>query len=176
MKALFDPAGFPLAFFDPALGGAIPELVVDITEAQWRELIEHAGARRWDGADVVPYAPEPEPLDLSAYARQRRWEIETGGIVVAGASIRTDEQSQAKISGAVQLLDKDPTLTEIDWEAQEGEWVTVDAAMMQAIGIAVGRHVQTCFSALRDVQAGIAGGTLTTTAQIDAAFAAATTT
>ncbi|MBX3545598.1 DUF4376 domain-containing protein [Chelatococcus sp.] len=104
-----------------------------------------------EGELVEVHTLEDIPLDelkaekLAALA-QRRWEAETGGIIVAGALIRTDATSQAKITGAVSLFQADPSLTSIDWEAQPGVFVALDAATMTAIGIAVGRHVQACFS------------------------------
>lgn len=125
-------------------------------------------------AGIEPLPP-PSVDDLLAHAAQRRWEVETGGITVAGAPIRTDEKSQNKITGAVILLDKDQALDEVDWEAQPEVWVTADRATMEAVGLAVGRHVQACFSALRQIQAAIRATppTITTLAEIDAAFAAA---
>jgi len=113
--------------------------------------------------------PEPQPIDLVAYAADKRWRVETGGITVNGAEIRTDEKSQNRVSGAALLALSDPDLTTIDWEAQPGEWVTVDAATMKVIGIAVGRHVQACFTTLRAVQNDIANGILTTVDEIEAA-------
>lgn len=88
----------------------------------------------------------PRKEAMRAALRDKRWRVETGGIVVGGASIRTDETSQAKITGAVNLFSHDETLTHIDWEAQPGIWVQLDEATMLAIGVAVGRHVQACFS------------------------------
>jgi hypothetical protein len=76
----------------------------------------------------------------------KRWSIETGGIVVDGDPIRTDEISQAKITGAAWLFDNDPDTQSIDWEGQPGVWITADAAKMKAIATATGRHVQACFS------------------------------
>ncbi len=102
----------------------------------------------WDGETFAPPTPDLEALraaKLSALA-ERRWQAETGGVMVNGAPIRTDATSQAKIAGADLLFERDPTLTEVDWEAQPGVWVTVDRPTMTAIGIAVGRHVQACFS------------------------------
>lgn len=97
------------------------------------------------------HALEDVPLEelrrekLAALAA-RRWQVETGGVMVAGALIRTDDTSQGKITGADRLFERDPELAVIDWEAQPGVWVTVDRDTMTAIGIAVGRHVQACFS------------------------------
>lgn len=82
---------------------------------------------------------------LAALA-EKRWNVENGGINIGGAPVRTDATSQSKITGAVSLFQNDPQLTSLDWEAQPGIWVTFDAETMKAIGIAVGRHVQACFS------------------------------
>lgn len=83
-----------------------------------------------------------------ALVREKRWAIETGGIEVPGAPapVRTDEVSQSKVMGALYLLDSDPTLEGVDWEAQPEAWVTVEREPMKAIGIAVGRHIQRCFT------------------------------
>ncbi|MFG1283396.1 DUF4376 domain-containing protein [Xanthobacter autotrophicus] len=122
----------------------------------------------WDETGFhSPAPPAPTSADLLAYAADKRWLVETGGIVVSGESIRTDEKSQAKITGALQLLAADQTITGIDWEAQPGVWVTLDAITMKNIGVAVGRHVQACFSTLKSVQEEITSGAITTYAEID---------
>lgn len=99
----------------------------------------------------VPIKPplEQRKIDMISSARAKRWDVETGGVAFSGATIQSDEGSQARITGAVSLLDKDPSLTSIDWEAQPGIWVSIDKPAMTAIGIAVGRHVQACFSRFR---------------------------
>lgn len=120
-------------------------------------LVPGEGARIgwvWDGETFSP--PEPEPVDLEALraqmadaVRAKRWEVETGGCTVIGIAIRTDEKSQAKIAGAVQLFDKDPELLAVEFEAQPDVWVTLDKAALETIGIAAGRHVQAAFSRAR---------------------------
>lgn len=80
---------------------------------------------------------------LAAYRYQR----ETAGITVGGAAIRTDAESQAKITGAHALVTAAPQ-TVIDWKGAAG-WVQLDAATMTAIALAVGAHVQACYSAER---------------------------
>ena len=94
---------------------------------------------------VRPMTLAEARAERKAAASAARWQAETGGVTVAGAVIRTDEGSQAKVSGAVGLFAADPALSTIDWEAQPGLWVAVDRAAMLAIGLAVGRHVQACF-------------------------------
>lgn len=127
----------------------------------------------WLYADGELFAPSPPAPPGKAvlldYAADKRWQVEKGGVDVGGAQIRTDEKSQNRISGAALLALSDADLETIDWEAQPGIWIEVSAETMKAIGIAVGRHVQACFSTLMAVQAGIEAGTITTTEQIDAA-------
>lgn len=115
-----------------------------------------------------PVAP-PNASQLKTYAADKRWRVETGGLIVSGTSVRTDEKSQSKLSGAIQLLAADTSITAVDWEAQQGVWVTIDVATLTAIGVAVGRHVQACFSTLKAIQAEIEAGTITTFAEIEAA-------
>jgi hypothetical protein len=84
--------------------------------------------------------------------RERRYSAETGGITVqGGATLITDRDSQAKITWAVALFENDQTLIDIDWEAQPGVWVSVDREAMLGIGVAVGRHVQQCYSHSRQL-------------------------
>lgn len=98
--------------------------------------------------------------------RALRWQRENAGTLVSGIPIRTDETSQGKISGAVQLFDKDPTLTAIDFEAQPGVWVSLSKAQMGAIGIAAGRHIQACFTRSKDLMAAVTAAA--NQAQLDA--------
>lgn len=122
----------------------------------------------WTGVEWVNFgAPSPT---LDAYAAQRRWEIETGGITVAGTAIRTDRESQALINGALSLAQADPGAT-IEFKRADG-WVMLKSAEMAAIALAVGRHVQAAFAAERAVSEAIASQEITTTEEVDAAFAA----
>jgi hypothetical protein len=60
--AVFDTAGFPTAFYAPEVhGDAIPAEAVEITDAQWLELVEHQGTRKWVDGAVVAYEPPPAP-------------------------------------------------------------------------------------------------------------------
>lgn len=118
-------------------------------------------------ADGVFTPPPPPAVDLVAYAAAKRYEVETGGIVINGAAIDTSRDSQSMITGAYAYSQANPGET-IQFKAMGG-WVTLDAATMAAIATAVGAHVQACFAAEAAVQAAITAGTITTTAEIDAA-------
>ncbi len=137
-------------------GGVVTQIIIAAADYIHpdHEIIPAGGAHVgwvWDGDAFAPPAPEPVDMEtlraqMSAAVRAKRWEVETGGCTVNGVPIRTDEQSQAKIDAAVALLDKDPEMVSIDFEAQPDVWVTLDRDTMTAIGIAAGRHVQASFS------------------------------
>ena len=81
--------------------------------------------------------------------------------------------SQAMIANAYQFMQVSGAAS-AQYKSGSG-WVQVSADQMKAIALAVGTHVQACFAAEQDLDAKITAGTVTTMAQIDAAFAAITT-
>lgn len=111
------------------------------------------------------------PPDLAAYAAQKRWERETGGISVAGVPVHTDDRSKVMVIGARIKAAADPSFT-TEWKVSGGTFVTLDAATLISIADAVLAHVDACFAVEAGVLAEITAGTITTTGQIDAAFAA----
>lgn len=97
-----------------------------------------------------PGTPEeiaPARAAVKAEITKRRYEIETAGIVVGGASIKTDRESQAMISGAVAYSNLAPDQI-IDWKASSG-WTQIDRTALLGIAQAVGAHVQGCFAVER---------------------------
>ena len=90
---------------------------------------------------------------ISAAITARRWEVETGGITLNGAAIATDPTSQAKLSGALQLVQSDDTRI-IDWKGVNG-WIILDAADVTAIAVSVGGHVQACFTREKEMLAAV---------------------
>lgn len=109
------------------------------------------------------------PVDLIAYAANRRWQAETGGITVGGALIDTSRESQAMITGAYSYAQVRPEKL-IKFKAASG-WVDLDAATVATIATAVGDHVQACFDAEAEAVAAITDGTVTTVEQVDTYFA-----
>lgn len=93
---------------------------------------------------------------LQSAIRAKRYVVETKGIVRNGSMIGTSEASQSKAAGAVALINEDPTVEQIDWEAQPGVWIEIEAATVKAIAVAIGRHVQACFTRCRALHAEIA--------------------
>jgi hypothetical protein len=133
-------------------------------------LVEHETASRgWTyvGGQVVAPMVEPVAIDLYAYAANKRFDVETGGITVNGVAVDTSRSSQSMIDAAYSYARKNPDKT-IKFKAVSG-WVSLDATTMIAIAQAVGDHVQACFAMEATVAGEIEAGTITTTAEIDAA-------
>lgn len=117
--------------------------------------------------------PEPEDAtaQLIAHAAARRWAREVGGIEIAGMTVHTDDRSKTLIMGARQAAEADPAFT-TKFKAAGG-FVTLDAAAITVISDAVLAHVADCFGREEAVLAAIEAGTIATTEEIDAVFAAA---
>ena len=73
-----------------------------------------------------------------------RYDAEVAGITVAGATIRTDRESQAMITGAALKAIQD-TAYICTWKGESG-WVTLTAQQILGIADAVRAHVQGCFN------------------------------
>ncbi|SPL63575.1 DUF4376 domain-containing protein [Ochrobactrum soli] len=109
-------------------------------------------------------------VDLAAYAAQKRWEKEVGGITLNGMSVATDDRSKMMISGARVAAEADPNFV-TQWKAADGTFVTIDAAAVIAISDTMLAHVSSCFAIEAQVLAGIQNETIKTVEDIDAAFA-----
>lgn len=107
---------------------------------------------------------------LLRYAANKRWEIETGGINLAGVPVATDDRSKIMIMGARVAAQANGDWTTI-WHGSDGGTYPLNAAAMIAISDAVEAHLNATFATFAQVKADIEAGEITTTAEIDAAFA-----
>lgn len=104
---------------------------------------------------------------LVEYARTKRREVEEGGTVFNGLPVATDRESQAMVTGAYLLAQRDPQRT-LQWQTEAG-FVTLDAVAVTALADAIADHVQACFDTLAALVSDIADGTVSEVAQIDSA-------
>jgi len=74
-----------------------------------------------------------------------RFSQETKGIMVAGAKILTDRESQSTINGALVSL-REGLISSVDWKAANGQFVQLTLAEITVVAQAVARHVQACFT------------------------------
>ena len=133
-----------------------------------------AGARldpAWAGGAAVLTAPAPDMPSLLAYAADRRWQIETGGIRVGDVPIATDDRAKLMIIGSRVAAAADPDWS-TEWLAEDGETYSVDAAAMILIADAVQAHVNRVFTAFAGIRTAILAGSITSTPAVDDAFAA----
>lgn len=108
---------------------------------------------------------------LKAYAASVRFNKETGGFTFGGKPIVTTRESQGQITAAYNMAVHDSTYT-ANWKAADGSFTVLDATTIIAMAVAVGNFVSSTFSTEGNVAGQIDAGTITTTAQVDAAFAA----
>lgn len=145
-----------------AMGAGVADLVAGTMTYTWAKIsaaefdaaTHHAPT--WDGtAWAAPVAKSLVLLksEKTAAITARRWEVETGGITLNGAAIATDAATQAKLSGALQLVQDDDTRI-LDWKGVNG-WISLNAAAVTAIAVAVGTHVQACFSREKALHAAV---------------------
>jgi hypothetical protein len=163
-----DPAGLAKAAGSACRSGAqdVGDLVLIDGRLHVRDVTQAALDAALAALDPAQAAKDR----LLAYAADRRWQIETGGLDIGGATIATDRDAQGMISGAYQMAMAEPEETVL-FKAASG-WIEIDAAQMIAIGLAVGRHVRACFRKEQAIGEDIAAGKITDAAGIDAAFAA----
>lgn len=102
---------------------------------------------------------------LKEQATNKREQVETGGTTVGGVSVRTDAGSQAKLTGALNFVGRNPNRT-IKWKTATGTFASLNKAAIEAISDGVGEFVAKCFDAEAAHYAAI--DVLTTPAQVAA--------
>lgn len=128
---------FPsLSVFQDAVRGSLELNEQDVWVQNWT-------VRNWT-ADECAAALASSKTKRKDEATSLRFGKETAGIVVNGASVMTDRESQALITGAKSFSDVNPAAM-IDWKTVDG-WAQIDRTMLISIALAVGAHVQQCFS------------------------------
>jgi len=110
---------------------------------------------------------------LVGYANVKQWSLAIGGYTVTlnGNPYRfnSDPVSMTLLTGkSVRLAQPNPP-AEINWQFGATTWVTISAADFLTIAIEVADFVQSTFDTLKTVEAGIAGGIITTIQMIDGA-------
>jgi uncharacterized protein DUF4376 len=131
---------------------------------------DDAGNQTNDALQAV-LAPYNLFVDLIHYTADARWRRQTGGITVAGVAYRTDRVSENERNAAYNYSQANPAAT-FQWKLPDGTFLTLDATQLANVTTAEGGFVQACFACEKDTVASINGGTITTRAEVDAAFAA----
>lgn len=89
-----------------------------------------------------------------AYLKERladlRWQFETGGLVLEGVQVRTDRETRAALTEAVNSLAAGLMTEPVIWKLA-GTWAELNEVQLQAITAAVSAHVKASFAAERAV-------------------------
>ena len=120
-------------------------------QGQWVKLAE-----RPIPTDPQP-APEPVP-DWPALIATRRWKAETGGTVINGLPIDTDDRSKLLINGAAMQADRNADYV-LRWKTSQG-FVDLSAAQVLAVADAVSENVQLCFDREDALLGAVADGSI----------------
>jgi hypothetical protein len=93
----------------------------------------------WATADLAAKSAAARKSELAAI----RYAKEVGGIVVGGAPVATDRETQAKLIAA-RILAKENAGYTVNWKTPAG-FVSLDAATIISVADAVAAHIQACF-------------------------------
>ena len=142
----------------PRAGQALQDVIAQYAPLDyWREQQEPLGdlPAVGDSANVAPPAAAPVTLesaraDKLAEIADWRYRRETRGVIVRGALILTDRESQAQITGAFVTLQQG-FVESVDFKAAGGTWVSLTLDDITPIAQAVAQHVQECFTMEMDL-------------------------
>ena len=114
----------------------------------------------------------PTKDQLTAYAAAKRYSKEVGGMVSQTfGQLFTDRDTRAILAQVIQSIDLNIVTAPINWKGPSG-FVALDRNAIVAISTEVVAFVQATFDREAEIDGHIADGTITTYAEIDAAFAA----
>lgn len=99
----------------------------------------------WDGTGWVAVTqplPERRASALAAL-KARRDQAMASGVTIGGVTVATDDLSQQRLTSAALAAQIDPNSV-VNWKTADG-FVTLGAAQITPLALAVRGHVQACF-------------------------------
>jgi hypothetical protein len=100
---------------------------------------------------VAEYAFLPLPdfkAVLTGMIRNLRWFREQAGFEGADGHVATDAETQGRLTNTVTYMDKG-AVASVDWERAPGVFAALSAQDVADLAVAVGAHVQACFTQSR---------------------------
>lgn len=116
-------------------------------------------------AETVAANVIAKKASLKDQATNKREQVETGGTTIGGVPVKTDAGSQAKLTGALNFVGRNPNRV-IKWKTAAGTFAPLNKAAIEAISDGVGEFVAKCFDAEAAHYTAI--DVLTTPAQVNA--------
>lgn len=141
-------------FYLPEIHGKnIPIDAVEITNEEHAALMQAQSDGKQIVADdndypiaTTPSKPVRTKTSLLSEVAARRWQVETGGIVVADRYVATDRGSQAQLDSVYSSL-KNGLIADTMWKTTDGGFTLVTLTDLEPIAQAVAIHVRACFAA-----------------------------
>lgn len=101
-----------------------------------------------NGHPTISYPTKPARTKESLLVdlADKRWQVETGGIVVAGIHAATDRESQAQLNNVYVSL-KAGLIINTPWKDADGCFKVMTLSDIEPVAHAVASHVSACFSA-----------------------------
>jgi hypothetical protein len=121
----------PVVEISRATNPSIPAGALEVSDADWREMVDNQGLRRWNGKtlDVVEPGPMPEPVTVvfkvdfyrrltdeecdKVEAEVAKQSSKQRGIFASAASFRSDAPEWATLEGLTKSLFGDERASEI---------------------------------------------------------------
>ena len=120
----------------------------------------------YDGSKFkAPAVSSLGPDGLRAYSANKRFSVETGGVVFNGTRIDTSRDSQSMIANAHNYIIASGAAS-TKFKSLSG-WLTLSAEEVKVMALAIGAHVQASFDAEAAIDALITNGAITDVAGID---------
>jgi len=116
--------------------------------------------------------PSPGTYDdpqLEAYAADANIRKQASGIVVNGQPFATDAMTRSSLNSAHIYTQTNAAAT-FSWKLPDGSFITLDKAGVDQLHACVTEYAQNCWACEDNTKAAIAADTITTLAEIDAAF------
>lgn len=140
-------------FYLPEIhGNNIPTDAVEIPDEEYVALMQAQGDGKLIIADnndypvaVLPSKPVRTKASLLAEVATKRWQVETGGIIVSGRFVATDRESQAQLNSVYVSL-KNGLIADTAWKATDGDFTVVTLTDLEPVAQAVAAHVSACFA------------------------------
>jgi hypothetical protein len=108
---------------------------------------------------------------LAAYAADARFRHASGGVSIGGKPYLSDPVSRNTVASAHDYAVANPGHV-TDWKLADGTFIQLSEAQLATVLQEMATFVQSCFTCESTTLTGINGGSITTIAAIDAAFAA----
>jgi hypothetical protein len=152
-----DPAARAEAGFAEIVIGQTDPLPHQVKTGE--ELVDVGGQPMRRGIfDVIALADRKAAMLVAI--RAARWAHEQGGFTGPQGPVRTDDATQAKITGAVALMglmgENPPPL---DWELSPGVFASITLPQLKGLAVLIGQHVQTCFTRSRQLSEAVMAAT-----------------